>query len=114
MTFVSAMRCRRQRTNAESRESTHSPCRFLGFSWAFGIATAFSNGRNEESSSEAVHAYYAMYLFGRAVQNGSRASTYTSREAANAGAAIAEWGRLFLAMEIAGADTCVAYSRTVV
>jgi hypothetical protein len=47
------------------------------------------------------------------VQNGSRASTYTSRETANAGAAIAEWGRLFLAMEIAGADTCVAYSRTV-
>ena len=54
-----------------------------------------------------------MYLFGRAVQNGSRASTYTSRETANAGAAIAEWGRLFLAMEIVGADTCVAAARCV-
>lgn len=42
---------------------------YLGFSWASGVVTAnnkpYMNGRNEESSSEAVAAYEAVALFGQ-------------------------------------------------
>lgn len=41
---------------------------YLGFSWASGIVTIqgqpYPNGRNQESSSEAIHAYEAVALFG--------------------------------------------------
>ena len=41
---------------------------FLGSSWASGIATLggapYINGRNQESSSEAIHAYEAIALYG--------------------------------------------------
>lgn len=41
---------------------------FLGSSWALGIPTLggvpYSNGRNQESSSEAVNAYDAVALYG--------------------------------------------------
>jgi len=41
---------------------------FLGSSWASGIATLggqpYPNGRNQESSSEAIHAYEAIALYG--------------------------------------------------
>lgn len=41
---------------------------YLGFSWASGVVTIqgkpYPNGRNQESSSEAIHAYEAVSLFG--------------------------------------------------
>lgn len=41
---------------------------FLGSSWALGIPTLggvpYTNGRNQESSSEAVNAYDAVALYG--------------------------------------------------
>ena len=41
---------------------------WLGFSWASGIVTIagrpYPNGRNQESSSEAIHAYEAVALYG--------------------------------------------------
>ena len=47
---------------------------YLGFSWASGIVTIpgtrkgettpYPNGRNQESSSEAIHAYEAVALYG--------------------------------------------------
>ena len=46
---------------------------FLGSSWASGIVTifgkAYPNGRNEESSAEAIHAYEAVALFGLSAMN---------------------------------------------
>jgi endo-1,3(4)-beta-glucanase len=39
---------------------------FVGHSWAAGLA-AFGDGRNQESTSEAVNAWYAVKLFGDAV-----------------------------------------------
>jgi hypothetical protein len=43
-------------------------CRFVGFSWASGIVTIngkpYPNGRNQESSSEAISAYEAVALYG--------------------------------------------------
>ncbi len=48
----------------------HSNCRYLGSSWASGIVTfanqPYPNGRNQESSSEAIAAYEAVALYGRA------------------------------------------------
>lgn len=38
---------------------------FAGHSWAAGLFT-FGDGRNQESTSEAVNAWYAAYLYGRA------------------------------------------------
>ena len=43
---------------------------FLGLSWASGLAPpggANANGQNQESSSEAVHAYAALYLYADAM-----------------------------------------------
>lgn len=37
---------------------------FSSHSWASGIAATFQNGRNQESSSEAIAAYEAIALFG--------------------------------------------------
>ncbi len=43
-------------------------CRYLGFSWASGVVTIqgkpYPNGRNQESSSEAIAAYEAVALYG--------------------------------------------------
>jgi len=41
---------------------------YVGHSWALGIV-ADANGRNQESSSEAVNAWYGMYLYGLATDN---------------------------------------------
>eukprot|EP00457_Paulinella_chromatophora_P001814 gb/GEZN01001816.1/.p1 GENE.gb/GEZN01001816.1/~~gb/GEZN01001816.1/.p1 ORF type:complete len:892 (+),score=103.73 gb/GEZN01001816.1/:400-2676(+) len=38
---------------------------YLGSSWANGIVPVNPNGRNQESSSEAIHAYEAVALFGQ-------------------------------------------------
>jgi endoglucanase Acf2 len=38
---------------------------YLGNSWAGGIARAYPNGRNQESSSESIAAYEAISMFGK-------------------------------------------------
>ena len=40
---------------------------YQGHSWASGIATAPLNGRNQESSSEAIAAYEAVTLYGESM-----------------------------------------------
>ena len=46
---------------------------YLGFSWASGIVTIqgepYPNGRNQESSSEAISAYESVALFGESFVN---------------------------------------------
>eukprot|EP00028_Trichosphaerium_sp_Am-I-7-wt_P011751 CAMPEP_0168539794 /NCGR_PEP_ID=MMETSP0405-20121227/22058_1 /TAXON_ID=498012 /ORGANISM="Trichosphaerium sp, Strain Am-I-7 wt" /LENGTH=503 /DNA_ID=CAMNT_0008569461 /DNA_START=222 /DNA_END=1733 /DNA_ORIENTATION=+ len=42
---------------------------FLGHSWANGLDT-FPDSKNQESTSEAVHAYYGIYLWGLATNQG--------------------------------------------
>lgn len=44
---------------------------FRGNSWASGIARLYINGKNQESSSEAIAAYEAIALYGRAVVSSS-------------------------------------------
>ncbi|CAM9873455.1 unnamed protein product, partial [Chrysoparadoxa australica] len=41
---------------------------FSGHSWASGLFSQ-ANGKSQESSSEAVNAYYGAYLFGVATKN---------------------------------------------
>jgi endo-1,3(4)-beta-glucanase len=61
---------------------------FVGHSWAAGLFS-FGDGRNQESTSEAVNAWYAVELFGRARQD----KTLTNL------------GRILRAMEVASAQT---------
>ena len=56
---------------------------FVGHSWASGLYE-FGDGRNQESSSEAVNAWYSLYLYGLAIENDR----------------IRDLGRLMLATEI--------------
>ena len=42
---------------------------FIGHSWANGIANPLPDGHNQESTSESVNAYYAIYLYGLATGN---------------------------------------------
>jgi endo-1,3(4)-beta-glucanase len=56
---------------------------FVGHSWASGLYE-FGDGRNQESSSEAVNAWYSLYLYGMAIGNDR----------------IRDLGRLMLATEI--------------
>lgn len=65
---------------------------FLGFSWAGGIHAATPNGRNQESTSEAINSYYALYAYGAVVD-----APFASE--------LKDVGRLFIAMESHGADT---------
>lgn len=58
----------------------------MGHSWAGGLWAA-SSGKNQESSSEAVNAYYAIYLLGIAMGDHD----------------ISQWGRILMAMEIRSA-----------
>merc|ERR1712117_426438 len=40
---------------------------YTGHSWANGIITAFADSKNQESTSEGVNAWYAVYLYGLAM-----------------------------------------------
>ncbi len=62
---------------------------YMGHSWAGGVAMAYLNGRNQESVTEAINAWYAVSLWGRA----------TGR------AGLRDTGRLLAAMEIRAAHT---------
>jgi len=63
---------------------------FLGFSWAGGIPKPASmNGRNQESTSEAINAYFAVYAYGAAVDSKQ----------------LKDLGRILTAMEVHSSDT---------
>ena len=85
---------------------------FLGFSWASGIVTIsgnpYPNGRNQESSSEAIAAYEAVALFGEVaaeVYRGSGVNDPEEMELFDASERIRDMGRLLLATEIRSAKT---------
>lgn len=69
------------------------PCPLLHhqklYARAHARVRAIASGQNQESSSEAVNAYYALYLFGLATGN----------------APLADWGRLMLALELHSTQT---------
>jgi len=61
---------------------------YVGHSWASGLSTS-ADGQNQESSSEAVNAYYAVALYGKAMHD----STLLS------------WGQFLTARELLSAKT---------
>ena len=86
-------------------------CRFLGNSWASGIALfgarPYRNGRNQESSSEAIAAYEGVAMFGSVLMKayGNGQSTIRSdNERANTALQIFNIGRFLAATEIRSAD----------
>ena len=85
---------------------------YLGFSWASGIVTIqgnpYPNGRNQESSSEAIAAYEAVALFGEVaadVYRGSGLNDPEEMELLDASERIRDMGRLLLATELRSAKT---------
>lgn len=75
---------------------------YLGNSWAGGIARAYPNGRNQESSSESIAAYEAVSLFGTVMakawsDDNNKAKTKVAKN-------IREVGRLLTATELRSAD----------
>ena len=87
---------------------------FLGSSWASGIATIeghpYPNGRNQESSSEAIAAYEAIALYGSTmaeIYGGTPwgvSDTAADPERADAARRIRDLGRLLLTTEIRSAQ----------
>lgn len=78
---------------------------YLGNSWAGGIANAYPNGRNQESSSESIAAYEAISLYGSVMskvweKDGSRLSAKNAKTSRH----IREVGRLLTATELRSAD----------
>ena len=74
---------------------------YLGNSWASGIARAYANGRNQESSSESIAAYEAVSLFGQVMAE----HTDGENEAmASSAIRVRDVGRLLLATELRSAD----------
>mmetsp|Transcript_87892 Transcript_87892/g.253522 ORF Transcript_87892/g.253522 Transcript_87892/m.253522 type:complete len:1132 (+) Transcript_87892:100-3495(+) len=65
---------------------------YLGFSWAGGITPGIE-GRNQESTSEAYNAYYALYLYGHALEGTVGWANQ-----------LKDLGRILAAMEAHGAD----------
>jgi len=83
---------------------------YLGFSWASGIVTIqgnpYPNGRNQESSSEAISAYEAVALFGDVLSKVYAGSADPEdEELCEASARIRDMGRLLLATEVRSAKT---------
>jgi len=84
---------------------------YLGTSWASGIPTLgghpYSNGRNQESSSEAIAAYEAVALFGSSMVDAWKAdeNNPASKENALTAAHIRDIGRLLTSTEVRAADT---------
>ncbi|KAG5178337.1 hypothetical protein JKP88DRAFT_188690 [Tribonema minus] len=79
---------------------------YLGSSWALGIATLggvpYANGRNEESSSEAVNAYDAVALYGHQMAKVFARAGDMAR--ANTASHVRDTGRMLSAMEIRSAQ----------
>jgi endo-1,3(4)-beta-glucanase len=83
---------------------------YLGFSWASGIVTQQGmpnpNGRNEESSSEAIAAYEAVALYGDVANyNFDQSTKLIDKTKAENAKRIRDMGRLLLATEIRSANT---------
>lgn len=85
--------------------------RFLGNSWASGIALfggrPYLNGRNQESSSEAIAAYEGIAMFGSVMMNAfgnGVSSTQSDNDNANTACQIFNIGRFLAATEIRSAD----------
>lgn len=74
---------------------------FNGFSWAIGTplagGNAFFNGRNQESTSEAVFSYYAVALYGKVLQEQGIGGLIAKE--------IEEVGKHLMSSEIRGAKT---------
>eukprot|EP00930_Biecheleria_cincta_P001210 TRINITY_DN10236_c0_g4_i1.p1 TRINITY_DN10236_c0_g4~~TRINITY_DN10236_c0_g4_i1.p1 ORF type:complete len:875 (-),score=91.36 TRINITY_DN10236_c0_g4_i1:309-2612(-) len=68
---------------------------FIGNSWASGIQKAWSRGRNQESASEAINSYYAVYVYGVAL---NATAPSLARQLRNL-------GRLLTSMEVHAAHT---------
>ena len=84
---------------------------FLGNSWASGIATLggapYINGRNQESSSEAIHAYEAIALYGSVMMHAfgdGTADDSTLNEFGLTARRISLMGRLLSATEVRSAQ----------
>lgn len=78
---------------------------YLGNSWAGGIAMAYPNGRNQESSSESIAAYEAMSLYGSVMaENWENDEDIESPAKAAVSRHIREVGRLLTATELRSAD----------
>eukprot|EP00903_Cladosiphon_okamuranus_P009961 g9449.t1 len=79
---------------------------YLGSSWALGIPTLggvpYMNGRNQESSSEAVNAYYAVALYGHVMAQVF--STTGNPAKAQTASLIRDTGRQLLATEVQSAQ----------
>ncbi|WP_437645607.1 glycosyl hydrolase [Sorangium sp. So ce362] len=78
--------------NPSTKDTSFTPFRsmdwYRGHSWASGLFP-FADGRNQESTSEAVHAWYSMQLLGDALENDD----------------VKNIGRVLLALETASAQT---------
>lgn len=81
---------------------------YLGFSWASGIVTIngipYPNGRNQESSSEAISAYEAVALYGD-VTSQVFESPDSESQLYDSALRMRDMGRLLLATEIRSAKT---------
>jgi len=80
---------------------------YLGNSWAGGIGALYANGRNQESSSEAIAAYEAVSLFGHVMtQIWEEEITTTNNNNENISTArhICNIGRLLTATELRSAN----------
>jgi hypothetical protein len=71
---------------------------FQGHSWASGIATTPLNGRNQESSSEAIAAYEAVALYGAAMRSAWQKTGSAEKLAASI--SVQEAGQVMLASEL--------------
>lgn len=91
---------------------------YLGFSWASGIVTVdmqdgskipYPNGRNQESSSEAVHAYEAVALYGHEMskifENNVHNANSEESGLYESALRVRDMGRLLMATEIRSART---------
>jgi len=77
---------------------------YLGNSWAGGIARAYPNGRNQESSSESIAAYEAIALYGLAMSQAWSDSSGEGSDEAATSRHIKDVGRLLTATELRAAD----------
>lgn len=84
---------------------------FLGSSWASGIATIggqpYPNGRNQESSSEAIHAYEGISLYGSVMQHAwgdTTAADPSMLKSAAIARRVSLMGRLLAATEVRSAE----------
>jgi hypothetical protein len=81
---------------------------FLGFSWANGVVAVNPNGRNQESSAEAIHAYEAMALYGKVMEEifaKERMQLPTAYENHVTSVQIKNLGKLLFSTEVRSAKT---------